>query len=109
MRLQNGAGSKRCRLKAYHHEPPPGGDGEVKQLTRGPQSLQSVHGAQTEYSPPLPPSSQSPSEAKVHVFTTTGTRFERRGRERRPCSGPPTDTDPLPNAFNSSTAQATGT
>ena len=37
--------------------------------TRGPQSKQSVHGVQKPYSPPGPPSSQSPSVAKMHVLT----------------------------------------
>ena len=41
-----------------------GGGGPPKvQPVRGPQSAQSVHGVQTPYSEPLPPSSQSPSEA----------------------------------------------
>jgi len=34
-----------------------------EQPERGPQSAQSVHGVQMPYSAPLPPSSQSPSEA----------------------------------------------
>jgi hypothetical protein len=36
--------------------------------SRGPQSLQSSQGVQWLYSAPSPPSSQSPSEAKTHVF-----------------------------------------
>lgn len=41
-----------------------GGGGWTPQLPamRGPQSWQSVHGEQIEYSWPSPPSSQSPSE-----------------------------------------------
>ena len=58
--------------RSYEYEPHPapgGGDGRKTQLVRGPQSAQSVHAAQIEYSPPAPPSSQSPSEAKRQVFT----------------------------------------
>ena len=39
------------------------------QPERGPQSAQSVQGVQMPYSAPLPPSSQSPSEAKLQVLT----------------------------------------
>ena len=39
------------------------------QPERGPQSAQSVQGKQIAYSLPAPPSSQSPSEAKMHVLT----------------------------------------
>ena len=39
---------------------------------RGPQSVQSVHAEQSEYSEPAPPSSQSPSEAWTHVLTQPG-------------------------------------
>ena len=38
------------------------------QLERRPQSWQSVQAVHAEYSAPLPPSSQSPSAAKRHVF-----------------------------------------
>ena len=40
-----------------------GGDGDG----RGPQSVQSVPTEQSLYSEPGPPSSQSPSEAQLHV------------------------------------------
>ena len=40
-----------------------GGGGDI----RGPQSVQSVPRVQSEYSAPAPPSSQRPSEAKLHV------------------------------------------
>ena len=36
-------------------------------VRRGPQSVQSSHGLHVEYSPPSPPSSQSPSAAYTHV------------------------------------------
>jgi len=66
-------------LHVLKHVPEPGGPGgggdgdggaKVKeQPVRVPQSVQSVHGVHTEYSWPLPPSSQSPSEAYRHVST----------------------------------------
>ena len=47
-----------------------GGLGSPAQLpgSRVPQSKQSLHAVQVVYSEPEPPSSQSPSEAKRHVF-----------------------------------------
>ena len=53
-----------------------GGDGVIEgggiakaQLTRGPQSWQSVHAVHDENSEPSPPSSHSPSAAKLHELT----------------------------------------
>ena len=50
-----------------------GGVAPLAQLppTRGPQSAQSWHGVHVENSEPSPPSSQSPSRLKMHVFSHT--------------------------------------